>query len=889
MQTSLTADCCSLLAASDLDGSAFEPPEPATCMYTQIPDQLPLITGYVRLQGQASLSAVHTRCMPVPILMQCRPSPHHDITSQLCTIWQGLCDGLLALQVVDGFPKAVQTLQAKARAELCGLQNCSKQSPAAAAAAAAPPALAGVEGAAGIAQASETRRQSSPAAAAQPRLLPEASAELAGQPARTPAQPLALAAAGGNAFPAAAAGRHAALPGSSGQAPPVLTAAAKASVPALQTGTAGGLPVAAAAGLESRRLLQRVARKASGKVSGQSAPQQRGPRGIWPASWRWPQMRRSGTMAASSRVRVMPPGSTGTSLPPRAQRATERKRATHGDSRAARRIPSAQRVKQSVAKVRESAGLGAGPVSSFDAAGAGPCVRTAAEAGSPAAGAGQADGSAAEAAPAGAAAAEVSWARGGAEAGHASRTAVPGANCAASSKGPHKAGSTGSVPAGQAGVGGSSSAVGACSAAVNPAAGKSDLVGPVHDRTECHQRVPGLISGCDSSELMSGECLTGSQSSWGTAGVQPAAPGSSKHTAAAVDAADAASQKHTAAAVDAADAAPQNHMAAAVDAAYAAPQNHMAAAVGAAYAAPQNHMAAAVDAAYAAPQKQAGAAELRLAPRATSPELAAVQNGAPQQQAAPAEPMCSSPAVAVQPAAVAVQTAAGLHEQASAAVPAADAKKQAAPAQLTELRCSSPAGAVQPAAVAVQATAGLHKQASAADHAADAAPQQQAAPAEPSGDRPAEPAKPLDAEVKASSKFGNRARAAAAWEALARSSKRLGMPAAPSTPKAGGAAPLQHGGRVHGELNCVRLPLHSPQTPPPVVSGRHGCSTAFCEDLWPDVLMSLLVSGDLCGRCISTQVAGVMPPLPCSLTCCRCHQDAALLFRCCRKHICRWH
>ena len=633
------------------------------------------------------------------------------------------------------------TSQAKARAELCGLQNCSEESPAAT----TPPATAGAEGAAGIAHASGTSSQSSAADVLQPRLAQESSTELAKQPAGAPAQPLAVAAAGGSSTVlAAAAGRHAALPGGSRHVSPAHTAPGEASASAVQSGTATGPYVAAAAGLQSRRMMQQVAPPTSGRVSGQSAQQQCGPRGARPASWRWNPKRLSRSMSASSGVRVRPPGSRGRVMPTTAQRSTDRKpRARHENPCATRGNPCGQRVRQSGARAGELEGLRAGAVGSTDAVGAGPRAWTAVEAGSAAAGAGQADGSGAEARPAGAAVAEVGWARGAAEAGHANRTLVPGASCAAGSKVVPKASSTGSLPAGQAGIGGISSAVGVCSAVVNQAADKTDFVGPVHARTECHQLIPGLISGCDSSELMCGDSLTGSQSSLGAARGQPAAPGSSKHMAAAVDAADAA------------------------------------------------------------PQMQAGAAELRPVAGACPPEPAAVhaQDGAPQQQAGPAELRCPGPAVAVQPAAVAMQVAAGVRKQASAAAHAADAApRQAALAQLTELTRPSPEEAVQPAAAAVQMAAGVHKQASAAAHAADAVPQQQAGPAEPSGDKPADAAKPLDAEVKVNSKFGNRARAAAAWQALARSSKGLEMPAAASTHETGSAVPLQQDGSMYGEL-----------------------------------------------------------------------------------------
>ena len=591
---------------------------------------------------------------------------------------------------------------------------------------------------AGTAHACRTRGQSPPAAASLPRLALEVATELARQPAGAPAQPQAVAAAASSAVLAAAAGKHAALPGSSQQAPPSLTAAGKSSTPTVQTGTATGLSMAAVAGPGSGRLLQQVAPKASVKVSGQSAPQQCGPRGARPAPWRWLQKRLSRTMSAISGVRVMPPGSTRRSLPSTAQRATDRKpRATRGDPCGTRGTPYAQRVCQLGAKIEGPAGLGAGAVGSTGAAGAGPCARTAAEAGSVTAGAGQADGSAAEAGPAGAAAAEAGQARGAAEAGHASGTAVPGASCAACSEGAPKAGSTGFLPARRAGIGGSSAPVRISSVAGNQAADKSDIMGPVNDRTECPQRIPGLISGCDSSELMCGESLT-SQSSLCAAGCPP---GSSKHAAAAVDAADPA------------------------------------------------------------PQKQAGAAELRLAPGASSPEPAAVhaQEAAPQKQAAPAELRCPSPAVG----AVVVQTAVDLHMHTSAAGHAADAtpQQQAAPAQLTELRCPSPTVAVQPAAVVVQTAADLHRQASAAAHAADAAHEPQAGPAESSGGRPADSAKPLDVEVKANNKFGNGARAAAAWQALAWSKKGLETPAAAFIHKAGRAVPLELGGSLHGELS----------------------------------------------------------------------------------------
>ena len=621
-----------------------------TYVYTQLPTRLLLLLRQttVRLSGQASLSALHTCSIPVAVKMASHLLIMSEM-SQLCTIYAWLMRWPACLQNGEGFPKAVLTSQARARAELCGLQTCYKQSPAAA----TPPAPAGAEGAAGFANASGTRGQSSPAAASQARLAQEVSTELARQSACAPAQPLAVATAGGSAAVAAAAGRHAALPGSSRQAPPAHTAASRA----------------------------------------------------------------------------------------------------------------------------------------------GPVARTAAEAGSAAAGAGQADASAAEVGPA-EAAAEVGLARGPAEAGHACRTAVPGASCAACRKVVPEGSSTGSLPGGQAGVSGSSAAVRISSGAVNQAADKSDIVGPVQDRTECHRRIPGLISGCDSSELMCWEAATGCPFSLRAAGCPPAALGSSKHMAAAVDAADAA------------------------------------------------------------PQKQAGAAELRLAPGANLPELAAVhaESGATQQQAGPAEVRCPCPAVAVQPAAVAaqmaagsrtataakeasaaaptadaapqqqtgaaelrcpgpevivqpaavaVQTAAGVHKQASAAAQAADAapQQQAAPAQLTELRCPNSAVAVQSAAEAMQTAVGLHGQASAAAHALSPAPQLQTGLAEPCGDKPADAAKPLDAKVKASSKFGDRARAAAAWQALAQSNKGPGLPAAASTKKTGGAVPLQQGGSMQGELD----------------------------------------------------------------------------------------
>ena len=322
---------------------------------------------------------------------------------------------------------------------------------------------------------------------------------------------------------------------------------------------------------------------------------------------------------------------------------------------------------------------------------------------------------------------------------------MPGASCAACSKVVPKASSTGSLPAWHAGVSGSSAAVRISSGAVNHTADKPDIVSPVQDRTECHRRIPGLISGCNSSELMCGEAWTGSHFSLCAAGCPPAEPGSSKLMAAAVNAADAA------------------------------------------------------------PHKQAGAAELRLAPDASLPELAAVhaQSSAPQQQAGPAEVRCPCPEGIVQPAAVAVQTAAGVHKQASAAAQAADAapQQQAALAQLTELRCDSPAVAVQPAAAAVQTAVGLHRQASDAAHAACPAPQLQTGSAEPCGNNPADFANPLEAEVKASSKFGNRARAAAAWQALAQSNKGPTLRAGASTKKTGAAVPLQQGGSMQGELD----------------------------------------------------------------------------------------